>query len=408
MDRRSAALAALVLLAGCSPAPSPTATTSPGGVATSGVTTAPGTTTPGANGTATTPLPSGTVRDGQPFAIREVATLDQPWAMTFLPSGQALITLRPGAMLLLDPATGRSQEVGGVPEVDATGQGGLHDVILGPTYADDGTVYLSWVESADGLSHGVVGRGTLLLDGDGSPRLKDLRPIWQQDPTAGSGHFSLRLALSPDEDNLFVTSGDRQKMTPAQHLQTNLGKILRLTLDGEHVPDNPFVDEHNTAAQIWSYGHRNPLGIAFDEAGNLWSTEMGPKGGDELNLIEPGANYGWPNASEGEHYDGREIAKHATIMGVDAPAVSWVPSISPANLMIYTETSFGQWTGDAFIGGLSGKTLVRVDLDGKTARKADQWDMGARIREVAQGPDGSIWLLTDGPDGRLLQLTPAP
>lgn len=358
--------------------------------------------------TSVAPNPNAVAQDGRPFEVNEVATFDRPWAMAFLPDGRALLTEKGGTLRVVDPQTGRSTKVTGTPEVVDEGQGGLADVALGPTYDEDGTIYLSWVEKTDepGETRGVVGKARLVLDGP--PALKKLTTIWRQDPQSGSGHYSLRLAISPDGDNLFVTSGERQKFTPAQDVRTDLGKILRLTLDGEHVDDNPFADQHEKAATVWSYGHRNVLGIAFDAAGNLWASEMGPKGGDELNLIEPGADYGWPDYSEGAHYDGRAIPPHSQGASKDivAPVVSWVPSISPANLMIYSGTAFPAWKGDALIGGLSGQCLVRVHLDGTTATKADQWDMGARIRDVVQGPDGAIWLLTDGPDGKLLRLTP--
>lgn len=346
----------------------------------------------------------GAVRNGQPFATREVATLDSPWAMEFLPDGRALITQKAGRLVVLDPASGSTMPIDGVPDVVDDGQGGLADIVLGPDFGTNHTVYLSWVEKADGKStRGVVGRATLDLE---RGRLEGLRTIWRQDPAATRAHYSLRLVVSPDKQNLFVTSGERQQMTPAQDLTTNQGKILRLELDGTAPSDNPFVDQREAGGQIWSYGHRNALGIDVDKAGNLWSTEMGPKGGDELNLIEPGANYGWPVASEGQHYDGRAIPHHTDTTDVIAPAAFWVPSISPANLEIYTGSAFPQWTGDAFIGGLSGEVLTRVDLKGRTATKAEEWPMGARIREVEQAPDGSLWLLTDGPSGRVLQLTP--
>ena len=213
--------------------------------------------------------------------------------------------------------------------------------------------------------------------------------------------------MSPDGQHLFVSSGERQKFDPAQDLGGNLGKIVRLQLDGSAAQGNPFADRGGVTAQVWSLGHRNPLGIAFDEAGNLWSSEMGPQGGDEVNLVQAGGNYGWPQASNGSHYGGADIPDHRSGDGFMAPAVWWNPSISPGSLMIYRGNAFPAWRGDAFVGALSGQALIRIDLDGTSASKGDQWPMGARIREVEQGPDGSIWLLEDGPGGRLLQLTPA-
>ena len=334
-----------------------------------------------------------------------VATFDEPWAMSFLPDGTALVTLRGGALLLVDPSGGSATTVSGVPTVQVAGQGGLGDVILAPSFARDHVIYLSWVEAGDGGSGAVIARA--VLRPGHQPRLEGVTTLWRQTPkTSGSGHFGHRMAISPDGKYLFVSSGERQKFDPAQDLVTNLGKVLRLNLDGTPAAGNPFADRRGVAAQIWSYGHRNPLGIAFDPAGNLWSSEMGPRGGDELNLIAPGKNYGWPKASNGSHYDGTDIPDHVPGDGFEAPKVWWTPSISPSSLMIYSGGAFPQWRGDAFIGALSGQALIRVHLDGTTATKADQWDLGARIREVEQGPDGAIWLLEDGSAGRLLKLAP--
>ena len=353
-----------------------------------------GTTGPGASGAG---MP--------PFRTRAVASFDEPWAMVFLPDGQALVTQRGGALLLVDPKTGATTTVTGTPQVVHDGQGGLGDVVLAPTHASDSGIYLSWVEAGAAGTGAVVGRGTLRHDG--SPRVEGLDVIWRQEPkTKGSGHFAHRIAVSPDGHHLFVTSGERQKLDPAQDLDGNLGKIVRLQLDGSAAQGNPFAERGGVTAQVWSLGHRNPLGIAFDEAGNLWSSEMGPQGGDEVNLVQAGANYGWPRASNGSHYGGADIPDHRAGDGFVAPVVWWNPSISPGSLMIYRGNAFPAWRGDAFVGALSGQALIRLDLDGTSAAKADQWPMGARIREVEQGPDGSIWLLEDGPGGRLLQLTP--
>lgn len=340
-----------------------------------------------------------------PFAVEEVTTFDEPWAMTFLPSGEALVTERGGALTLVEVTSGEKRRVEGTPTVLHEGQGGLGDIVLGPTYTTDGTVYLSWVEAAgEGRAGALVGRARLRTEG--TPRLEDLRPIWRQEPTTGRGHYSHRLAVSPDDDYLFVSSGDRQNMDPAQDTANDLGSILRLDLDGSPADGNPFGDRGGQAAEIWSYGHRNVLGLAFDADGRLWASEMGPKGGDELNLVERGGNYGWPRASNGSHYDGKDIPDHTAGDSFVAPKVWWTPSVSPGSLLLYTGTAFPEWTGDAFLGALSGQALIRVDLDGTSAAKADQWDMGERIREVEQGLDGTLWLLTDGPRGRLLHLTP--
>lgn len=343
--------------------------------------------------------------DGRPFKVTKVAQFTEPWAMTFLPDGNLLVTQRTGQLLLRDSTSGQVTQVSGVPQVVVGGQGGLGDVILGPTYAQDQTIYLSWVEGGSlGASGAVVGRGRLVREGQ-VVRLDGLQVIWRQQPkVAGQGHFSHRLAFSPDGRYLFVSSGERQKFTPAQDLTNNLGKVLRLNPDGSPAAGNPFG---GASAEIWSYGHRNILGIAFDSAGNLWENEMGPKGGDEVNLILPGLNYGWPLASNGSHYDGRDIPDHKPGDGFEAPKVWWNPSISPASLIAYSGDAFPAWRGDLIMGALSGQALIRVDVSGTSATKADQWDMGARIREVEQGPDGTLWLLQDAPDGGLLHLTPA-
>lgn len=396
--------AACLILTAC--APTPAAPTSPGTPSSPATSAASPSDTAGAVAASpATAMP--TAPDGRPFTTREVARFGEPWAMASLPGTNLLaITERSGTLHVRDQESGRTIEVSGVPDVVAEGQGGLGDVVPGPTYASDQRIYLSWAERGDGGVGAAVGRARLVVDGDAA-RLDGLEVIWRQTPkVSGAGHFSHRIAFSPDGQYLFVSSGDRQKMQPAQDLTNTLGTIVRLTPDGRPAPGNPFADRGGVTAEIYSYGHRNVLGLAFDADGRLWASEMGPQGGDELNLIKPGANYGWPRASNGSHYGGRDIPDHRAGDGFEAPKVFWTPSISPGSLMIYSGDRFGAWKGDAFLGALSGRALVRVHLDGENATKADQWDMGQRIRDVVQGPDGSIWVLEDTPGGRLLQLNP--
>ncbi|MCR4514682.1 PQQ-dependent sugar dehydrogenase [Aeromicrobium sp. 50.2.37] len=352
--------------------------------------------------------PASSASGNPPFEVEEIDSFDAPWAMTFLPgSGDLLVTERTGTLNLRDAETGDRVEVDGVPDVAVAGQGGLGDVVAGPTFEDDQQVFLSWVEAGSGGSGAVVGRATLETSGD-EATLADLEVIWRQTPkVSGNGHFSHRIAVDPDGEHLFISSGDRQKKTPAQDTSNTLGTIVRLTLDGEPAEGNPLADEGGASAEIWSYGHRNPLGLEFAPDGTLWSSEMGPEGGDELNVIEKGVNYGWPEASNGSDYGGGEIPDHADGDGFEAPKAGWTPSISPGSLMIYTGDLFPEWTGDAFLGALSGEALVRVDVDGTTAGDDETlWD-GERVRAVEQAPDGSIWILEDEGSGRLLRLAPA-
>lgn len=346
------------------------------------------------------------------FTISPVSKFDEPWAMTFLPSGDFLVTEKKGRLYygraFNREANGNVVYVQGVPQVDYGGQLGLGDVIAHPDFAGNKLIYLSWSEPGPNDTRGAaVGRARLVYDGSAA-RLENLQVIWRQDKVDGRFHHAHRLAFSPDR-KLFITSGDRMKFEVAQGLDNLMGKVIRLNEDGSVPRANPFARQGGAAAQIWSLGHRNPLGIAFDRQGQLWTHEMGPRNGDEFNRIERGSNYGWPTVSNGSHYDGRDIPDHATQPRFNAPEITW-NGVSPAGLMIYSGNLFPTWRGNAFLGGLSGKTLIRVELNGSTAREAQRWDMGARIREVEQGPDGAIYLLEDergGSGGRLLRLTPA-
>ena len=344
--------------------------------------------------------------DSKPFNATPVASFDEPWAMTFLPDGRLLVTEKAGRLLVVTADGQKSAPVSGVPEVDYGGQGGLGDVVLHPGFAENGLVYLSYAEAGDGDKRGAaVMRAKLELTGGGA--LREQQVVWRQDPkVSGRGHYGHRIAFSPD-GYLFISSGERQDFTPAQDLQQNLGKVVRLNDDGSVPGDNPFADQGGVAAQVWTLGHRNPLGLAFDPQGRLWELEMGPRGGDELNLIVRGKNYGYPVVSNGDHYDGRAIPDHDTRPEFEAPKAFWVPSISPGSLVIYTGELFPGWRGDALIGALGGEALVHVAIEGDTASEAARYPMGKRIRGVEQGPDGAVWLLEDGEGGRLLKLTPA-
>jgi glucose/arabinose dehydrogenase len=341
-----------------------------------------------------------------PFRAYHVATFNQPWAATFLPDGRLLVTEKPGKLYAVTRDGSQRGEITGVPDVDYGGQGGLGDVILHPDFATNRRIYLSYAEAGDDDTRGAaVASATLSLSGDGGS-LSDVRVIWRQVPkVTGSGHYGHRMAF--DQDGfLFISSGERQKFTPAQDMQSNLGKIVRLYDDGRVPGDNPFFDQGGVTAEIWSLGHRNPLGIAFDMDGRLWNDEMGPRHGDELNLVIRGDNYGYPEVSNGDHYDGRPIPDHDTRPEFHAPEAYWVPTIAPSSLIFYTGDQFADWRGNALIGGLKSEALIRVEIDGDSASEAARYDMGKRIREVEQGPDGAIWVLEDGGGGRLLKLVP--
>jgi glucose/arabinose dehydrogenase len=351
------------------------------------------------NSTSTTAqTPSGSDR---PFTVTEVARFDSPWAMDFLPgsgvrlTNLALVTEKRGRLWLLDVRTGQKQQVAGVPSVHVDSQGGLADVVVHPDFAGDQRVYLSFPEAGpNGTSGATVGYGRLVL-GQGQPRIEGFRIIWRQQPKASGGvHYSERIAFAPD-GTMFVSSGERFKFDPAQDRGSDLGKIIHMTANGQRIGGN-----------YYTMGHRNVLGLAFAPDGRLWATEMGPRGGDELNLILQGRNYGWPEASYGSHYDGRGIPDDHKSRGFEEPKVWWTPSVSPGSLLIYSGDLFPEWKGDALIGALSGQAFIRIDIDGDRARKADQWDMGKRIRAVDQGPRGEVYLLEDGPNARLLRLEP--
>jgi len=342
-----------------------------------------------------------------PFIATEVASFDQPWAMSFLPDGRLLVTEKPGSMYILTQDGSKSEPLSGVPDVDYGGQGGLGDVVLHPDFTSNKLVYISFAEAGKGGVRGAaVARAKLILNTDGGGRLENPEIIWRQHPkVSGRGHYGHRIAFSGD-GYLYISSGERQKFDPSQDMEQNLGKILRLHDDGSVPADNPFSDQGGVSAQIWSLGHRNPLGLAFDEKGRLWNVEMGPRGGDELNLVIRGANYGYPTVSNGDHYGGKDIPDHETRPEFEAPKAWWTPVISPGDLMFYSGGLFPEWKGNAFVAGLSARALLRITIEGDTASEAERFDMNERIRAARQGPGGAIWLLEDGRGGRLLKLTP--
>lgn len=343
------------------------------------------------------------------FTVEEMGSFAEPWAMTFLPNGIALITEKEGTMRFVDfgPDAPRIGSISGVPEVDYGGQGGLGDVVPHPDFAENGMIYFSYAEAGEDDTRGaVVARARLVMDEADAGQLEDVKTIWRQLPKTGRrGHYSHRIVFGPD-GYLYIASGDRQELEPAQDTTNNLGTIVRLNHDGSVPEDNPFADQGGMTAEIWSYGHRNPLGLAFAPDGQLWDVEHGPAGGDELNLVERGVNYGWPTVSDGEHYDGRPIPDNDTETGFGEPAIVWTPVIAPGGMIFYTGDMFGDWQGDALIAGLSTNALIHVEFDGDSASEVARYDFGNRVREVEQGPDGAIWVLEDGEDGRLLRLTP--
>lgn len=342
-----------------------------------------------------------------PFAVAEIGRFEAPFAMAFLPDGRLLVTEKAGR-LMLRRVDGGAVAVGGVPSVAQGGQGGLLDVAIAPDFAKSRAVYLSYAEPRpNGGSSLALARGTL-EDAGTTPTLRDVAVLWRAGSDGPGGQYGATIAFAPDGKSLFLTSGERQRFSPAQDPQQALGKILRLTLDGKAWPGNPMYAKGGVQAMTWTSGHRNPYGLVFTVDGRLWEEEMGPKGGDELNLIEPGRNYGWPIVSNGDNYSGKPIPDHPSRPDFAAPVLWWNPSISPGGMIAYSGAMFPQYRGSLFIAALSDESLIRVAVDGARATAKDQWDMGTRIRDVAQAPDGAIWLLEDGgkgAGGRLLRLT---
>lgn len=360
-----------------------------------------------------------------PVNVERLATLNEPWGMAFLPDGRLLITEKPGHLRIYSGGK-LSDPVGGVPKVAYHGQGGLLDVEVDPDFARNSLVYLYYAEAAEQqppdardpgdprfgrnspntdvtLKGGAVARGQLAGN-----QLQNVQVIWRQVPkTIGRGHFGGAMTFAPD-GKLIITSGDRMRFDPAQDLSTNLGKIIRINPDGSIPNDNPFVNKPGARPDVWSYGHRNPLGVAVNPATRaVWMHEMGPWHGDEINVPEAGKNYGWPLVSNGDNYDGSPIPDHQTRADLAAPLFYWHPAISPAGFIFYTGDRFASWKNNALIGGLSSETLLRLAFEGNRVRVEERLALRRRIRDVIQGPDGAVFVLSDYKDGELLRLTPA-
>ena len=329
--------------------------------------------------------------------------LDHPWAMAFLPAGDLLVSERSGALLRIDPASGGRSAVAGVPPVDARNQGGLLDVQLHPDFADNRWVYLTWSGACGPGNATHLGRGRL-EDG----RLEDFETLFVAEPCVDSTkHFGSRIVFGPD-GHLFMTVGERGERDRAQDLGDHNGSVLRLLPDGSIPEDNPFVERPDARDAIYSYGHRNPQGaVLHPQTQRLWIHEHGPRGGDEINLPEPGANFGWPKTTYGREYWGPEIGPDK-LEGTVQPIHYWVPSIAPSGMDFYTGERFAEWQGDLFIGALALTHLAHLELDGTEVVRERQLlqDRGWRIRDVRTGPDGYLWLLTDADDGRLVRLAP--
>jgi glucose/arabinose dehydrogenase len=372
-----------------------------------------------------------------PFTVTQITTLSLPWKIAFLPDGRMLITEKVGGLQLVTQQ-GAKTPVANVPAVLWKGQGGMLGVYLSPHYAKDHYVYLTYSEPGDGGSSLALARAKLKIGND-TASLEGLQVIWRDGERGEGGQFGAEVAFSPDSKYLFLTVGDRQRMTPAQDPNQPLGKILRLTLDGKPAPHNPmagktgattvpiidppadteaaktapvvrtytFPGPNLTLAETWVTGLRTPYGLAFAPDGRLWELEHGPRGGDELNLIKPGNNYGWPLVSYGVNYNGVPIPIPDTRPDLAKPVIYWVPVIAPGNLIFYKGTMFPQWNGSAFASGLASKALIRITFDGKGgAQTAERWDMGRRVRDVEVAPDGALWMIEDAKPGGLFRLTP--
>ncbi len=337
--------------------------------------------------------------------------LEKPWAVEPLPDGSLLVTEKPGRLRVVSAAGQVGQPITGVPAVDARGQGGLLDVALSPNFATDQTIFWSFSEPRSGGNATSVARGVLSPD---RRSLSQVRVIFRALPTFnGTMHYGSRLAFGPD-GMLYVTLGERsdtQIRPQAQHLDSHMGKIVRITPEGAAPPDNPLVGQAGALPETWTLGHRNVQAAAFDPQGRLWVVEMGPQGGDELNLIEKGKNYGWPLVTYGEEYSGRPVPNAVTAReGFEQPVYYWDPVIAPSGAQFYTGNAFPEWQGNLFVGGMKDRVLVRLRLEnGKvTGEEHLLKDRNQRVRDVRQGPDGALYLVTDQLNGELWKVTPRP
>ena len=329
--------------------------------------------------------------------------LQQPWALAFLPDGRMLVTEKPGRMRIVDAAGNLSTPLAGVPKVLFKGQGGLLDVVLDPQFASTHRIYFSYSEPRDDEANGTtVAYAELEQD-----RIENTKIIFRQQPAMKSDkHFGSRLAFAPD-GNLFITAGERYiGLQQAQTLDNDLGKVIRLTREGDVPKDNPFVGRKDARPELWSYGHRNLQGAAINPwSGKLWTHEHGPQGGDEVNIPQAGRNYGWPVITYGEQYGGGKIGDGITAKeGMEQPIHHWVPSIAPSGMAFYNAARFPKWQGSLFVGSLKFGKLVRLQLNGDKIIGEERWDIGRRVRDVRQGPDGYLYLLTDESDGQILRV----
>ncbi len=347
---------------------------------------------------------------GSPFMAEAHLDLDEGWAVAIEPTtGNLLITEKAGTAKYFNPATGEALAVSGLPTVAYGGQGGLGDVAFAPDYATSGTIYLSWAQAAEGSARrAVAGRGRLMCSASAC-EITGLREIWRQEPAIESaGHFSHKFAFSPDGQHLFISSGERMQGDPAQDNSNNLGTIVRLNLDGTPAAGNPFASQPSPTNQIWSYGHRNIYGLQFDATGQLWDLEHGPRGGDELNKVAAGNNYGWPVRSNGNDYSGTDIPDHTADDGFTKPAIWWNPVIAPGGMIFYRGNMFAAWRGQALIANLGSQSIVRVATNAAagTATEEGRYPFPRRLRDIKEAADGSLWVVEDGGNGRLLRLTP--